>query len=82
MEFQLASPAAKQNPHFQQVLRDSGLSSCHASASEVFEGFWLKGPVQQFATASADSGSDKTSNAEVCSHEIEHMFMMAVRYVG
>ena len=37
----------------------------HASASEVFGGFRLKGPVQQFATASADSGSDKTSNAEV-----------------
>ena len=30
-----------------------------------FGGFRLKGPVQQFATAWADSGSDKTSNAEV-----------------
>ena len=32
---------------------------------EVFGGFRLKGPVQQYATAWADSGSDKNSNAEV-----------------
>ena len=51
--------------NFPYMLWNYILGVYQISSPEVFGGFRLTGPVQQFTTAWADSGSDKTSNAEV-----------------